>query len=124
MPQVSFVMINDKLLIPWLTNSSFTNNLILSGKMKRTDAKSLTKKHQALTHSEQQTVVSHVQREDDEWYLNTIMIKGIDVPFKYRRKKLYKSLQKQQVNITYYPAIETVAGFEMEVMKIVRIKVC
>ncbi len=92
--------------------------------MKKTDAKSLTDKHESLTHSEQQTVVSHVQREVDDWYLNTIMLKGVDVPFKYRRKKRYKSLQSQQVNITYYPANETVAGFEIEIMKIVRIKVC
>ncbi len=92
--------------------------------MKKKDAKSLTDKHQSLTHSEHQTVLSHVQREVDEWYLNTIMLKGIDVPFKYRRKKLYKSLQNQQVNITYYPASEMVAGFELEYMKIVRIKVC
>lgn len=92
--------------------------------MKKTDAKSLTDKHESLTHSEQQTVVSHVQREVDDWYLNTIMLKGVDVPFKYSRKKRYKSLQSQQVNITYYPANETVAGFEIEIMKIVRIKVC
>jgi hypothetical protein len=92
--------------------------------MKKTDAKLLTDKHQALTHSEHQTVVSHVQRELDEWYLNTIMLKGVSVPFKYRRKKLYKSLQNQQVNITYYPANEVIAGFEIEIMKIVRIKVC
>lgn len=91
---------------------------------KKTDAKALTDKHKELIHSEQQTVVSHVQREVDEWFLNTIMIKGVDVPFKYRRKKLYKSLNKQQVNITYYPANELVAGFEIEIMKIVRIKVC
>lgn len=91
--------------------------------MKKTEAKSLTDKHEGLTHSEHQTVLSHVQREVDEWYLNTIMLKGIDVPFKYRRKKLYKSLQNQQVNITYYPTVEMVAGFELEVMKIVRIKV-
>ena len=92
--------------------------------MKKTDAKSLTDRHESLTHSEQQTVVSHVQREVDDWYLNTIMLKGVDVPFKYRRKKRYKSLQSQQVNITYYPANQTVAGFEIEIMKIVRIKVC
>ena len=87
------------------------------------DAKSLLKKHENLIHSDQQTVLSHVQREDGEWYLNTIMLKGVDVPFKYKRKKLYKSLQKQQVNITYYADIENIAGFEMEVMKIVRIKI-
>ncbi|MFT5813502.1 MAG: hypothetical protein ACI9VT_001254 [Psychroserpens sp.] len=92
--------------------------------MKKAAAKSLTDKHKELTHSEQQTVLSHVQREVDEWYINTIMLKGIDVPFKYRRKKLYKSLQNQQVNITYYPTNELVAGFELEVMKIVRIKIC
>ncbi|UUO22791.1 hypothetical protein FGD67_06030 [Colwellia sp. M166] len=92
--------------------------------MKKTDAKSLTDKHESLIHTEQQTVVSHVQREVDDWYLNTIMLKDLDVPFKYRRKKRYKSLQSQQVNITYYPANETIAGFEIEIMKIVRIKVC
>lgn len=91
--------------------------------MKNKDAEDLIKKHENLIHSEQQTVLSHVQREEGGWYLNTIMLKGIDVPFKYKRKKLYKSLQKQQVNITYYPAIDTVAGFEIEIMKIVRIKV-
>lgn len=92
--------------------------------MKNTDAATLIKKHKELIHSEQQTVISHVQREDNEWYMNTIMLKNIDVPFKYRRKKLYKSLQKQQVNITYYPTTEQVAGFDIEIMKIVRIKVC
>jgi hypothetical protein len=92
--------------------------------MKKTDvAKKLLEKHQELVHSEEQTVLSHVQREVDEWFINTIMIKGTDVPFKYRRKKLYKSLLNQQVNITYYPTVEMVAGFEIEVMKIVRIKV-
>jgi hypothetical protein len=91
---------------------------------KKNALKSLTEKHPELTHSEQQNVVSHVQRETDDWYLNTIMLKGVNVPFKYRRKKLYKSLQGQQVNITYYPANETIAGFEIEIMKIVRIKVC
>ena len=91
---------------------------------KKSEAQLLTEKHESLIHSEEQTVVSHVQREADEWFLNTIMIKGVDVPFKYRRKKLYKSLQNQQVNITYYPDTETVAGFDIEIMKIVRIKVC
>ena len=91
---------------------------------KKNAAKLLTEKHPELTHSEQQSVVSHVQREADDWYLNMIMLKGLNVPFKYRRKKLYKSLQGQQVNITYYPANETIAGFEIEIMKIVRIKVC
>jgi len=86
-------------------------------------AKVLTDKHQDLTHSENQKVVSHVQRNHDEWFLNTIMIENVNVPFKYKRKKLYKSLTGQRVNITYYPTTEIVAGFEIEVMNIVRVKV-
>jgi hypothetical protein len=45
------------------------------------------------------------------------------VPFKYKRKKLYQSLQGQRVNLTYYPETETIAGFSIEVMSVVRIKV-
>jgi hypothetical protein len=84
----------------------------------------LLDEHQQLVHSENVKVISHVQRQDqeDEWYVNTIMLENIDVPFKYKRKKLYKSLIGQQVNITYYPETESVAGFELEIMKIVRIK--
>ena len=51
------------------------------------------------------------------------MIDGYDVPFKYKRKKEYKDLKGQRVNLTYYPTIETVAGTEFEVMKVVRIKI-
>jgi hypothetical protein len=91
--------------------------------MKKNAAKDLLKKHEELTHSEGVTVVSHVQREQDEWFINTVMIKDCNTPFKYKRKKVYKSLTKQQVNITYYPSVETIAGFEIEVMNIVRIKV-
>lgn len=68
-------------------------------------------------------VTSHVQRESGEWFLNTLMLEGIDVPFKYKRKKAYKSLQGQRVNLTYYASVETVIGVEMEVMNIVRVKI-
>ncbi|WP_111978356.1 hypothetical protein [Algibacillus agarilyticus] len=68
------------------------------------------------------TVESHVQRQKDEWYLNTILLEGYDVPFKFKRKKLYKTLQGAKVNLIYYPDIDHVAGFEVEVMRIVRIK--
>jgi len=81
--------------------------------------------HQELVHSENMKVISHVQRadqSDDEWYINTIMLENIDTPFKYKRKKQYKSLTNQYVNITYYPDNETVAGFDIEIMKIVRLK--
>jgi hypothetical protein len=68
-------------------------------------------------------VASHVQRESNDWIINTLMLDNLDVPFKYKRKKLYQSLQGQRVNLTYYPEIETIAGFEIEVMSVVRIKI-
>ena len=83
----------------------------------------LLKSHQALTHSESVKVLSHVQRDTDDWVINTLMVEDCDVPFKYKRKKKYKNIQGQRVNLTYYPAVESVAGIEMEVMKVVRIKI-
>ena len=68
-------------------------------------------------------VTSHVQRDKDEWVLNTVMIDGYDVPFKYKRKKQYKNLQGNRVNLTYYPSTDNVAGIEFEFMKVVRIKI-
>ncbi len=67
-------------------------------------------------------VVSHVQREKDGWVLNTVMLDGYDVPFRYNRKKLYRSLQGARVNLTYYPQLEEVAGLDVEIMKVVRIR--
>ena len=52
-----------------------------------------------------------------------MMVEGYDVPFKYKRKTLYKNLEGQRVNMTYYPVTEQVAGMEFEVMNVVRIKV-
>ena len=83
----------------------------------------LLNKHQQLTHTENMKVVSHVQRETGDWYINTLMIDGYEVPFKYKRKKLYKNLKGQRVNLTYYPATENIAGMDMEVMNVVRIKI-
>ena len=88
-----------------------------------TDSNKLLKKHQELTHSEMQKVVSHVQRDTKEWMINTLMIEGCDVPFKFKRKQPYKNMQGQRVNLTYYPGKETVAGMDMEVMNVVRIKI-
>ena len=89
----------------------------------KTDAKKLLKKHQNLTHSEMQKVISHVQRDTREWIINTLMIEGCDVPFKFKRKQAYKNVQGQRVNLTYYPSQEIVAGMTVEVMKVVRIKI-
>ncbi len=91
--------------------------------MASSSSKALIKQHQKLVHTENIKVVSHVQRESDDWLLNTLMLEGVDVPFKYKRKKHYKSLQGQRVNITYYPDHETIASFEIEIMKVVRVKI-
>jgi len=91
--------------------------------MKNKAVDKLLKSHQKLTHSEMVKVTSHVQRDTKEWVLNTIMIEDYDVPFKYKRKKKYKNITGQRVNLTYYPITESVAGMEMETMKVVRIKI-
>ena len=89
----------------------------------KSDPKKLLEKHQHLNQTDNVKVISHVQRELGEWFLNTIMIDGQDVPFKYKRKKKYRDLKGQRVNLTYYPDVETVAGFDLEIMNVVRIKV-
>ena len=83
----------------------------------------LLKKHQKLTHSDMLKVESHAQRESGEWIINTLMIEGQSVPFKFKRKQAYKNVKGQRVNLTYYPSVETVAGIEVEVMNVVRIKI-
>ena len=89
----------------------------------RSPVEKLLKKHQQLTHTNNMKVISHVQRESGDWIINTLMIEGYEVAFKYKRKKLYKNLKGQRVNLTYYPATENIAGIEMEVMNVVRIKI-
>lgn len=89
---------------------------------KNTIATKLIQQHPTLIHTENIKVISHVQRETDDWQLNTLMLDDIDVPFKYKRKKRYKNLKGSRVNITYYPDNEKVVGFDIEIMKIVRIK--
>ena len=87
-----------------------------------TDAKKLLKKHDQLVHSENLKVTSHVQRQADDWIINTLMIEGYDVPFKFKRKQGYKDLKGARVNLTYYPEVELAGGMEFEVMTVVRIK--
>jgi len=79
--------------------------------------------NEQLIHSTMQKVTSHVQREDGEWYLNTLLIDGYDVPFKYKRQKLYKSLKGARVDLIYYPSIEQVAGINFEYMKVVKVNI-
>lgn len=89
----------------------------------KSDPDKLVKKHESLTHSDMLKVTSHVQRNSGEWIINTIMVEGWDCPFKFKRKRGYKNLKGQRVNMTYYPSIENVAGFDLEVMTVVRIKI-
>ena len=89
----------------------------------KSDPKKLLKKHNELIQSDVMKVKSHVQRNTEKWVLNTLMIDGYDVPFKYKRSKLYKSLQGQRVNLTYYAETESVAGIEFEVMRVIRVKI-
>jgi hypothetical protein len=90
----------------------------------KSDVDKLLQKNDQLNHLELVKVVSHVQREveEDDWVINTLMLEGYDVPFKYRRKKKYRSLQGAPVNLTYYPQIEQIAGLDIEVMKVVRVR--
>jgi len=88
----------------------------------QSDPKKLLEKHKNLTHSELMKVISHVQREQGEWVLHTVMVAGYDVPFKFKRKGKYQSLKGARVNMTYYSGQEVVAGMDFEVMKVVRIK--
>ncbi|WP_448213348.1 hypothetical protein [Colwellia sp. MEBiC06753] len=88
----------------------------------KNDHKKLLDKHAKLIQTDNMKVNSHVQREDGDWIINTIMVENVSAPFKYKRKTKYQSLDGQRVNLTYYPTTETVAGFDIEVMNVVRIK--
>ncbi len=88
----------------------------------KSDVNKVLEKNRQLNQLAMARVVSHVQREKDGWILNTVMLDGYDVPFKYSRKRLYRSLQGARVNLTYYPQLEQVAGLDVEIMKVVRIR--
>ena len=86
------------------------------------DVKKLLKKHGQLNQLDNVKVQSHVQRDKDDWVINTIMLEGYDVPFKYKRQTAYKSLKGARVNLTFYPETESIAGMVLEVMSVVRIR--
>lgn len=54
-------------------------------------ASELLKRHPLLTQSDALKVSSHVQRQSAEWVINTLMIEGYSVPFKYKRKKCIRT---------------------------------
>ena len=86
------------------------------------DLVKMLSKHQQLTHSVDIKVTSHTQRDVGDWIQHTIMVENCNVPFKFNRAKAYRSLKGAKVNLTYYPSVETIAGFDIDIMKIVRIK--
>ncbi len=83
----------------------------------------LLEKHHEMVHTENSKVTSHVQRKQGEWIINSLMIEGCSVPFKYKRQKMYKDLKGRRVNLTYYPSVEKVGDVSFEIMKVVRIKI-
>lgn len=89
----------------------------------KSEVQKLLERHSKLSHSEHKRVVSHTQRETQDWIINTVILEGYSVAFRFRRKRPYRNLAGSYVNLTYYPDTETVAGIAMEVMKVVRIKV-
>ena len=90
----------------------------------KSPVKKLLENHRELIHSEMMKVKTHVQRDEknSEWIINTVTLEGYDVPFRFKRKQEYRNLKGTRVNLTYYPAVEKVAGFDVEVMNVVRIK--
>ncbi len=74
-----------------------------------------------LVHATMQKVASHVQRQQGDWFLNTVLIDQHDVPFKYKRKRRYQSLKGARVDMIYYADKENIAGVDFECMKVVKI---
>ncbi|MEO0425581.1 MAG: hypothetical protein AAF184_24820 [Pseudomonadota bacterium] len=82
----------------------------------------LLEQHQQLIHSQHKRVLSHTQRQEGEWLINTLMIEDCDTPFRYKRKKRYRDLKGARVDLTYYASTHEVAGISMDVMNVVRIR--
>ena len=89
----------------------------------QTEPEKLLQRHWQLVHSDMLRVTSHVQRTRGDWIVNTLMVEGCSVPFRFKRKQAYRNLQGQRVNLTYYASNETVGGIAFEVMNVVRIRI-
>jgi len=88
----------------------------------KNEVEKLLERHKELIHSERKRVVSHVQRQSGTWLVNTLMLDGYSIPFRFKRKRRYRNLKGMSVNLTYYTNVENVAGIEVEVMTVVRIR--
>ena len=89
----------------------------------QTEPEKLLSKHRQLVQSDMLKLTSHVQRTEGDWIVNTLMVEGCTAPFRFKRKKAYRNIKGQRVNLTYYADSETVGGLEFEVMTVVRIRV-
>ena len=89
----------------------------------QTEPEKLLKRHRQLVHSDMLKVISHVQRGEGDWIVNTLMVEGCTAPFRFRRKQACRNIKGQRVNLTYYADSETVGGMEFEVMNVVRIRI-
>ncbi len=89
----------------------------------RSGPEKLLKRHEKPVHPDMLKGVSHMQREEGDWLVNTLMIEGCDAPFSYKRKDKYKNIAGQRLNLTCYPDVRVVVGIALEVMKVVRIRV-
>jgi hypothetical protein len=83
--------------------------------------KNLLIENQNLIYTCMQKVESHVQRQQDNWILNTVLINGYDVPFKYKRQRMYRSLKGLRVDLIYYASSEKIAGIDFEMMNVIKI---
>jgi hypothetical protein len=90
---------------------------------RKTALQLLLETHPNLVHSELCRVTSHVQREEDGWYVNTLLIAKTDVPFIFKRRKKYNKLVDRVVVIKYITEGYDIWGVDLETMKVVRIKV-
>ena len=60
----------------------------------KSEPEKLISRHKVLVHSEMLKVNSHVQRVAGEWIINTLMVEGCEVPFKYKRKRKYNQINQ------------------------------
>lgn len=88
----------------------------------KSEVDKMLERHRLLVHSERKRVISHAQRDTEKWIINTLVLEDCDVPFRFKRKQPYRNLKGMYVNLTYYPDTESVAGIDMEVMNVVRIR--
>ena len=73
-----------------------------------------------LIHATIQKVESHIQRQVEGWFHKILLLKDCDVPFKYKRQKVYQCLKGARVDLIYYTR-DQIAGMKFEVMNVVKV---